>query len=182
MIVRSLAAVLSAERREVAIIMDTSTSMLSMDRPRYAVQVSKILSALTNDGDGFSVPRLVEVRRAAPENCSSLADGSLESRRPGESPYVQAIHRPVISLHALRRAVSGRQRWYDLDRIAPVHGSVVWRQRMDGEWEAVPADRDTPARPGALFKIDSGTVYFELRFKLSKWLTVCRLPDCRRFS
>ena len=73
---------LAAERR-IALIVDTSGSMRENDRPRYAVQISKILSDLAEDQDKVAVIRFPPltlmdvVRRNAPQNCDAPADPSL---------------------------------------------------------------------------------------------------------
>ena len=74
---------LCAEKREVAVVMDTSSSMNGYDRPRYAVQVSKILADLMADGDGYTVARLAEGSLGG-ENCASPADRALETRLSGD--------------------------------------------------------------------------------------------------
>jgi len=62
-----LATSISAERR-VAIIIDTSGSMLESDRPRYTVQLGQIIGDLLSDADHLTVIRL-------PQSEPSCADG-----------------------------------------------------------------------------------------------------------
>jgi hypothetical protein len=47
-----------AEGRRVAVILDTSSSMLGSDPPRYAVQITKILADLVNDEDELTAVRI----------------------------------------------------------------------------------------------------------------------------
>ena len=75
-----LATTLAAERREIAVVMDTSSSMIHNDEPRYAVQVSKILADLAAEGDPFSVSRLTERGASSSENCAAAPDASLQTR------------------------------------------------------------------------------------------------------
>jgi hypothetical protein len=73
---------LAAERR-IALIVDTSGSMKQNDPPRYAAQISKILSDLAEDRDRVAIirfPPLGIMDRLfpdAPQNCNSPADSSL---------------------------------------------------------------------------------------------------------
>lgn len=46
-------------------------------------------------------------------------------------------------------------------RLTPM-GGTLWRQTMDGVWEEHPAD-ERPMRPGAVYRNDAKTLYFELR-------------------
>jgi hypothetical protein len=73
--------------REVSIIIDTSTSMLSNDRPRYTVQAAKIISDLLEDDDRLSVLRMPPITGGFlfHENCASPADPRLEVRQHGGS-------------------------------------------------------------------------------------------------
>lgn len=48
--------------------------------------------------------------------------------------------------------------------ISPANGAPLWRQRMDGEWELVPTGKNTAMRPGALFRNEEESIFFELRF------------------
>src|ERR1700751_5607523 len=69
---------LAAERR-VALIVDTSGSMERNDPPRYAVQISKVLSDLVDDRDQVAIIRFPPgslLDRILPQNCSAPADPS----------------------------------------------------------------------------------------------------------
>ncbi|HLC16155.1 MAG TPA: hypothetical protein VJL89_08010, partial [Thermodesulfovibrionia bacterium] len=61
-----------AKDRRVVILIDTSGSMSSSDKPRYAVQLSKIISELVEAGDELSVVRLPEN-----DSCSAGPNSSL---------------------------------------------------------------------------------------------------------
>src|SRR5262245_32598019 len=82
-----LAAGAAAARREVSIIIDTSTSMLENDKPRYTVQTAKIISDLLEDDDRLSVSRMPVINGIMGygfrENCASSADSRLTVRQNG---------------------------------------------------------------------------------------------------
>src|SRR5262245_42672531 len=60
--------------RQVGVVMDTSGSMIKNDPPRYAIQITKILSDLLDDDDQLTVARLPVGRgveaQTMRENCA----------------------------------------------------------------------------------------------------------------
>ena len=48
--------------------------------------------------------------------------------------------------------------------LRPENGRAVWKQRFDGDWEAVHAE-ESPVRPGTVYRNEEKTVYFEVRLK-----------------
>ncbi len=90
-----------AAGREVSIIIDTSTSMLTNDRPRYTVQASKIIADLLDDDDRLSVARMPVINGLAGltfrENCSSPADSSLAVlQRGNRSGYKSEVDSLIV--------------------------------------------------------------------------------------
>lgn len=63
--------------------------------------------------------------------------------------------RPSGALARLRAGHGGA-------RLRPLPGRSLWRQSADGEWHQVP-ERGHPAPVGAIYRDESGSVYFQLR-------------------
>jgi hypothetical protein len=40
----------------------------------------------------------------------------------------------------------------------------MWRENSDGEWQELPGE-ETAARVGVKYRNDSGTLYFDIRYK-----------------
>jgi hypothetical protein len=49
-------------------------------------------------------------------------------------------------------------------QIRPENGRAVWKQRFDGDWEAIGSD-ETVVRPGTVYRNEEKTVFFEVRLK-----------------
>src|SRR5215831_10453903 len=63
--------------KRIAVIVDTSGSMDTNDRKRYAAQIAKILSDLTDDDDYLSVIRMPSQAQAMPQDPLTIIGGLL---------------------------------------------------------------------------------------------------------